>query len=32
MKVNKTAMDYQLTTNIYRKYVAMFKTAIGRRG
>lgn len=32
MKVSKTAMDYQLTTNIYRKYVAMFKTAIGRRG
>lgn len=32
MKVTKTAMDYQLTTNIYRKYVAMFKTAIGRRG
>ena len=32
MKVSKTAMDYQLTTNIYRKYVSMFKTAIGRRG
>jgi flagellar basal-body rod protein FlgB len=31
MKVSKTAMDYQLTTNIYRKYVAMFKSAIGRR-
>ena len=31
MKVNKTAMDYQLTTNIYRKYISMFKTAIGRR-
>lgn len=32
MKVSKTAMDYQLTTNIYRKYIGMFKTAIGRRG
>jgi len=31
MKVSKTAMDYQLTTNIYRKYISMFKTAIGRR-
>ncbi|MHA1536735.1 MAG: flagellar basal body rod protein FlgB [Alphaproteobacteria bacterium] len=32
MKVNKTAMDYQLTTNIYRKYISMFHTALGRRG
>ncbi|MHA1559779.1 MAG: flagellar basal body rod protein FlgB [Alphaproteobacteria bacterium] len=32
MKVNKTAMDYQLTTNIYRKYISMFRTALGRRG
>jgi len=31
MKVGKTAMDYQLTTNIYRKYVSMFQTALGRR-
>lgn len=32
MKVNKTAMDYELSTNIYRRYVAMFKTAIGHGG
>jgi len=32
MKVGKTAMDYELTTSIYRRYVAMFRTAIGRGG
>ena len=29
-KVGKTAMDYELMTNVYRKYVSMFKTALGR--
>jgi flagellar basal-body rod protein FlgB len=29
MKVSKTAMDYELSTNIYKRYVAMFKMAIG---
>jgi len=32
MKVAKTAMDYELSTNIYKRYVAMFKTAIGHGG
>lgn len=32
MKVGKTAMDYELSTNIYKRYVAMFKTAIGHGG
>jgi len=32
MKVAKTAMDFQLTTNLYRKHVAMIKTALGRGG
>ena len=29
-KVSKTAMDYELMTSVYRKYVGMFKTALGR--
>lgn len=32
MKVADTAMDYQLTTNIYRRQLAMLRTAIGRTG
>jgi flagellar basal-body rod protein FlgB len=32
MKVGKTAMDYQLSTNIYKRYVAMFRMALGRSG
>lgn len=32
MKVSKTAMDFQLTTNLYRKHIAMIKTALGRGG
>jgi flagellar basal-body rod protein FlgB len=32
MKVSKTAMDFQLTTNLYRKHLAMIKTALGRNG
>lgn len=32
MRVNKTAMDYEMSTNIYRKYLAMFRLAIGRGG
>lgn len=30
MKVTKTAMDYQLITNLYRKSVGMVRTALGR--
>ncbi len=30
MKVGKTMMDYQLTTNLYRKHIMMIKTALGR--
>ena len=29
MKVTKTAGDYQMTTNLYRRYLTMFRTAIG---
>ena len=32
MKVAKTAMDHQLTINLYRKHIAMIKTALGRPG
>ena len=32
MKVAKTTMDFQLTTNLYRKHLAMIKTALGRGG
>jgi flagellar basal-body rod protein FlgB len=32
MKVADTTMDYQLTTNIYRRQVAMLRAAIGRPG
>lgn len=32
MKVAKTVMDFQLTTNLYRKHLAMIKTALGRGG
>jgi flagellar basal-body rod protein FlgB len=32
MKVSKTAMDFQLTTNLYRKHLAMIKTVLGRNG
>jgi flagellar basal-body rod protein FlgB len=30
MKANQTAMDYEMTTNLYRKHVAMIKDALGR--
>jgi flagellar basal-body rod protein FlgB len=30
MKVSQTALDFQLTTNLYRKHLAMIKTALGR--
>lgn len=30
MKVGKTVMDYQLTTNLYSKHIKMIKTALGR--
>jgi flagellar basal-body rod protein FlgB len=32
MKVADTSMDYQLTTNIYRRQIAMLRAAIGRPG
>lgn len=32
MKVADTAMDHQLVSNLYRKHVAMIKTALGRGG
>ena len=32
MKVSDTASDYQLMTNLYKKQVALIKTAIGRSG
>ncbi len=32
MKVTKTAMDHQLTVNLYRKHIAMIKAALGRPG
>lgn len=32
MKVARTTMDFQLTTNLYRKHIAMIKTALGRGG
>lgn len=32
MKVAKTAMDHQLTVNLYRKHIAMLKAALGRPG
>jgi flagellar basal-body rod protein FlgB len=31
-KVGQTAMDYELTTNLYRRHVAMFRLALGRNG
>ncbi len=31
-KVAKTAMDHQVTVNLYRKHIAMIKTALGRPG
>jgi flagellar basal-body rod protein FlgB len=30
MKVADTAMDYQMTTNLYRRQLAMLRSAIGR--
>lgn len=32
LRVSKTAMDHQLTVNLYRKHVAMLKAALGRPG
>ena len=31
-KVGKTALDHQLASNIYKKYVGMFKIALGSTG
>lgn len=31
-KVGQTALDHQLASNIYRKYVGMFKIALGTTG
>lgn len=30
MKASQTAMDYETTTNLYRKHVSMIKDALGR--
>jgi len=30
MRMNQTAMDHQLATHIYRKYVGMIRTALGQ--
>ncbi|HEU0069876.1 MAG TPA: flagellar basal body rod protein FlgB [Alphaproteobacteria bacterium] len=32
MKTAQTAMDFQLTTNLYKKHISMIKTALGRGG
>lgn len=32
IKVSKTAMDFQLTTNLYRKHLGLIKMALGRGG
>ena len=32
LKVSQTAMDHQLTINLYRKHIAMMKAALGRPG
>lgn len=32
MKANQTAMDYEMTTNLYRKQLQMFREAIGNGG
>jgi flagellar basal-body rod protein FlgB len=32
IKIGETEMDYQLATNVYRKYVGMFRLALGRGG
>ena len=32
MKTSQTAMDFQLTTNLYKKHISMIKTALGRGG
>jgi flagellar basal-body rod protein FlgB len=31
-KVGQNAMDYELATNLYKRHVAMFKTALDRNG
>jgi flagellar basal-body rod protein FlgB len=30
MKASQTAMDYETTTNLYRKHISMIKDALGR--
>ena len=32
LKVGQTAGDHRLMTNLYRKHIAMFRTALGRGG
>ncbi len=32
LKVTQTAMDHQLTINLYRKHIAMIKMALGKPG
>lgn len=31
-KVAETALDHRLTSNLYRKYLGMMRTALGRQG
>lgn len=31
-EVAKTAMDHQMTINLYRKHISMLKSALGRPG
>ena len=31
MKVQENQIDYELTTNLYKKHIGMLKTALGRR-
>lgn len=31
-KVAETALDHRLTSNLYRKYLSMVRTALGRQG
>lgn len=32
MMTAQTAIDFQLTTNLYKKHISMIKTALGRSG
>ena len=32
LKVNKTSMDYDLATKLYKKHIGLFRIALGRSG